>query len=183
MYFTTLLSTSVLALTANAFLVPLEIAEDVQAAKAKAANVIPSLFDHNTQSINLDCSSCPFALTSERNGAHEWTNDIKSDLHMSITAEQKHLFLNGKSFYPATIQDMPGALYAPQIKKHGDSEQGKDVKLSYTVEVDHDMAEDGNELLTVTMSILAIDTEMIKVDDIEIKTIKQVDGSVSTSPP
>ena len=181
MHFTTLLSTSVLALTANAFLVPLEIAEDVQAAKAKAANVIPSLFDHNTQSINLDCSSCPFALTSERNGAHEWTNDIKSDLHMSFTAERQHLFLNGKAFYPATIQDLPGALYAPQIKKDVESGQGKDVKLSYAVEIDHDMAVDGNELITVTMSILGIDTEMIKVDDIEIKTIKEADGSVSIS--
>ena len=168
-------------MTANAFLVPLELTDDVQAAKAKAANVIPSLFNHNTQSINLDCSSCPFALTTERNGAHEWTNDIKSDLHMSVKAEQKHLFLNGKSFYPATIQDLPGALYATQVKKDGESGQGKDVKLSYTVEVDHDMAVDGNELITVTMSILGIDTEMIKVDDIAIKTIKQADGSVSIS--
>lgn len=177
MHFTTFLSTTAsLALTANAFLIPQEIAEDVQAAKAKAAEVVPSLFNHNSQSLDLDCSSCPFALTTERHGAREWKNGIESDLHMRFAAEQKHLTLNGEPFYPVTIQDLPGALHAAQTKKGRD--EGVDVKLSYTLEMEHEKAADGNELVTVTMSVLGIENQMINVDNIEIKTIKEADGSV-----
>ena len=187
MHFTTFLSTTALALTANAFLIPQEIADDVQAAKAKAAEFVPQIVDHNSQSVKLDCASCPFALKSERNGAHEWTNDVESDLIMHFAAKDSHLTLNGKPFYPVSIQEMPGLLFAPQIKKVSSPKTGfegyeKDLKLSYTLEFQGEKAEDGNTAVGMVMSILGIDGQMVRIDNVKIEAIKHADGSVCSNP-
>ena len=187
MHFTTFLSTTALALTANAFLIPQEIADDVQAAKAKAAEFVPQIVDHNSQSVKVDCASCPFALKSERNGAHEWTNDVESDLIMHFAAKDSHLTLNGKPFYPVSIQEMPGLLFAPQIKKVSSPKTGfegyeKDLKLSYTLEFQGKKAEDGNTAVGMVMSILGIDGQMVRIDNVKIEAIKHADGSVCPSP-
>ncbi|KAL8792466.1 MAG: hypothetical protein Q9195_004922 [Heterodermia aff. obscurata] len=182
MHFTTFLSTT-LALTANAFLLPAEIADEVQAAKAKAANLVPSLLT-TQQSLTLDCGSCPFALQSERHGVHEWTNDVQSDLQMDFAAQNNHLTLNGKPFYPVTIKDLPGELFVHQIKKDTESEKtlegyNGDLKLSYTLEIPQPEEVDGHQVATVILSILGLDGEMVRVDDVKIKAIKAADGSLS----
>lgn len=182
MHLTTVLSTATLALTANAFLIPLEIADDVEA--TKAANLIPSIVDHNTQTLNLDCSTCPFALATERHGVHEWTNDVKSDLEMKFAADNKHLTLNGKTLYPVTINHLPGELFATQVEKESDTSKefkgyNGDLKLSYTLEIPQPQKMDGVEMVSIVMSILALDGQMVKVDNVEIRALKEADGSVS----
>lgn len=188
MHFPTFLSVAALALTANAFLIPQEIADDVQAAKAKVADLVPQIVDHNTQGFKLNCASCPFALKTERNGIHEWTNDVESDLVMNFAAKDNHLLLNGRPFYPVTMQDMPGLLFAPQVKKASASETGfegyeKDLKLSYTLEFQNEKTEDGNTVVDILMTILGLDGQMIKIENVEIKAVKHADGSVSCFPP
>lgn len=187
MHFPTLLSTAALALTANAFLIPQEISDEVQAAKAKAADLVPQIIEHNSQSVKLDCASCPFALKSERNGQHEWTNDVESDLIMHFAAKGNHLTLNGKPFYPVTMQEMPGLLYAPQTKKASQETtfEGyeKDLKLSYTLESQDGKTEDGNTVVGVIMTVLGIDGQMLKIDNVKVEAIKHADGSVSLSLP
>ena len=173
MHFTTFLSTATVALTANAFVLPAEIAE-VQAAKAKDANFA------------LDCSSCPFALESERHGVHEWTNDVQSDLQMDFAVQNNHLTLNGNPFYPVTIKDLPGELFVHQTKKETESEKtleayNGDLKLSYTLEIPQSEGVDGHQIATVILSILGLDGEMVRVDNVKIKAIKAADGSVSRS--
>ena len=185
MHFNTFLSTATLALTANAFLLPAEIADEVQAAQAKAAHLVPSLLRPNSQSFTLDCSSCPFALKSERHGVHEWTNDVQSDLQMDFAVQNNHLTLNGKPFYPVTSKDLPGELLVHQTKKESESEKtlegyNGDLKLSYTLEIPQPVEVDGYQVATVTMSILGLDGEMVRVDDVKIKAIKATDGSVSS---
>ena len=54
-----------------------------------------------------------------------------------------------------------------------------DLRLSYSLEYDEKKADDGSSLVSVIMTILALDGEMVKVDNIEIKTIKKADGDVS----
>ena len=182
MYLTNFLSTASLALTANAFLIPLEIVDDVEA--TKAANIVPSVVDHNTQTLNLDCSTCPFALASERHGVHEWTNDVKSELEMEFAADNKHLTMNGKILYPVTINDLPGELSALQVEKEpGASKEFEgykgNLKLSYTLEIPQPQKVEDAEIVTVIMSILALDGQMVKVDNVEVQALKQADGSVS----
>jgi len=188
MHFSTFLSTTALVLTANAFLIPQEIADDVQAAKAKASEFVPQIVDHNSQSLKLDCASCPFALKTERNGMHEWTNDVESDLIMHFAAKDNHLTLNGQPFYPVTMQDMPGLLFAPQVKKASSSDTAfegyeKDLKLSYTLEFQDEKTEDGNTVVGILMTILGLDGQMIKIDNLKIEAIKHADGSVSLPSP
>ena len=182
MHITNFLSTATLALTANAFLIPLEIVDDLEA--TKAANIVPSIVDHNTQTLSLDCSTCPFALASERHGAREWTNDVKSDLEMEFAADNKHLTMNGKTLYPVTINDLPGELSALQVEKGaGASKDNLNLKLSYTLEIPQPQKVEDAELVTVIMNILALDGQMVKVDNVEVQALKEADGSVSVSYP
>ena len=113
-----------------------------------------------------------------------WTDNVESDLQMEFAAQDKQLTLNGKPFYPATIKQLPGALYAPKTRKNSESDKTlKDsqegLKLSYTLEFEGQKAEDGNELTLVTMSVLGIENQMIRVDNVQIKAIKEADGTVS----
>ena len=192
MHLTTFLSTTALALTANAFTsLSEEINADIQAIEAQADNatkVVSRIVDHNSQGVKLDCASCPFALKSERNGAHEWTNDVESDLIMQFAAKDSHLTLNGKPFYPVSIQEMPGLLFAPQVKKISSPKTGfegyeKDLKLSYTLEFQGEKAEDGNTAVGMVMTILGIDGQMVRIDNVKIEAIKHADGSVCSNPP
>ena len=196
MYLPTLLSTAALALTANAFLIPPEIADKAQAvhhagaeqlhkAKAKAGEIVPQIVDHNSYDIKLDCASCPFALKSERSGVHEWTNDVESDLLMHFAAKDDQLTLNGKPFYPITPNKLPGLLYTPQVRKASEDGKGlegydKDLKLSYTLEFETNAETEEDSLIDIKMTVLGIDGQMVKIDDVDIKVNKhKADGVVS----
>lgn len=166
------------ALTANAFLLPLNVANKYEAAKN---HITPTLLNPQFRDIILDCSDCPYALASKRNGLHEWTNSVKSDLEMTFTAEENKLKLNGVPFYPVTPPFTPAPLTAHQIKKPEDKEAVSkegydgDLSLSYSIEV-HDMKgssgpEQGATATEITFSILGLDNEVAHVDDIKIKTL------------
>ena len=180
MFVPTLLSAG-FALTANAFLLPPEAAKTFEAAKNEVHS-LPHVIDPLSRTVNLDCSGCPFALASQRNGRHEWTNDIKSSLELKITAEDEKLKLNGVPFYPVTPPFAPAPLFAQQIKKYnGDhltSQEGFDgaLTLSYSLEFEKekkDFPASGQDatLTEVTLSILGLDNEVVHVDDIKIKVL------------
>ncbi|KAL8736384.1 MAG: hypothetical protein Q9181_002436 [Wetmoreana brouardii] len=165
------------ALTANAFLLPPEAASTLEAAKNKNT---PHVIDPLSRTITLDCSNCPFALASERNGRHEWTNSVKSDLQLEFTAEDDKLKLNGVPFYPVNPSFAPAPLVVKQSKKAEGDEvlegYDGDLKLSYTLEIDnekkHFPAPGRDAILTeITLSILGLDTEVVHVDDIKIKAL------------
>ncbi|KAL8706183.1 MAG: hypothetical protein Q9201_000761 [Fulgogasparrea decipioides] len=165
------------AFTANAFLLPPEAASTFEAAKNKNA---PHVVDPLSRTIALDCSNCPFALASERNGRREWTNGVKSDLQLEFTAEDDKLKLNGVPFYPVNPPFAPAPLVVKQSKKaEGDKVlegYDGDLKLSYTLEIDserkHFPAPRQDATLTeITLSILGLDTVAVHVDDIKIKAL------------
>lgn len=179
----TFLSLGALALTANAFLVPLDI--DDPAATEFANSAISLNNEH--QVVKLDCSTCPFALQSERNGAHEWTNDVESDLDMKFDIKDNALRFNTVPLYPITSPGLPPPLNVPQIKKDGavstmEGHHG-DLKLSYTLEYEEKHFDDGNTLVTLLMTVMGLDGQMVHVDDIEVKVIKSSDGKVSIAFP
>ncbi|KAL8926153.1 MAG: hypothetical protein Q9208_003056 [Pyrenodesmia sp. 3 TL-2023] len=166
------------ALAANAFLLPPEVANEYKAAKN---HIIPKLVNPRSREITVDCSDCPFALASQRNGLHGWTHSVKSDLELKFTAENDQLKLNGVPFYPVTLPQTPAPLSVKQIKKPEDervvSHQGYDgdLSLSYSIEV-HDTkgftgSEQGVTASEITFSILGLDNEVAHVDDIKIKTL------------
>lgn len=182
------LSTALLACTAQAFLVPTEIADKVEF--SKAPNGAPSIFNHNSQSIEVDCSNCPFALRSERHGHHEWIKGIKNNLVLQISAQNDELLLNGQHIYPVNPRALPSPVYVKQ-KKHAEDESKVtpfegELKLSYSLSFgpEKPWVEPGLKdlsLVEITLTLLGLDNEMIVVDDLDLKVIKTGGSKVSTS--
>jgi len=145
-------------------------------------NVVPAIIDHNTQVINLDCSSCLYAVKSDSNKVHEWTPGIASDLEMKFEADGKVLKFNGVPFYPKTDPTMPPLLSVSQKKKDGEvsTMEGYDgqLRMSYSVEYSTKQFKD-HTLVTLLMTVMGIDGQMIKVDNVQIKVIKGRDGTLS----
>lgn len=181
MLFPTFLSAG-FALTANAFLLPPEAARTFEAA---TKNIAPNTINPLSRSVALDCSDCPFALESQRNGRHEWTNSVKSNLQLHFTSDSHKLKLNGVPFYPVVPPFTPAPLTAKQIQKDvGEKIEGYsgDLRLSYSLEVDNEKKHfpvPGQEaiLSEMTLSIMGLDNEVIRVDDIKIKALSLPDSA------
>ena len=180
----TFLTTTALALTANAFLVPLEVADSAKAAaSAIAAGVLPS-----SQTINLDCSSCPFALAGAENEPHTWsTSPPKTDLVMKFdtTADKKQVTLNGVAFFPPTFITMQHMLAAHQVIQDGEvlaadvKPYSQELGLSYSIDASEDVVQDDVTLQPITFTILGLDGKVVNVDTISIPIIKAANGDVS----
>lgn len=176
-----LLSTTLLfASSSLAFLIPELNTED-----QPKSDFLPAFIEADSRTVSLDCATCPFALSSQRDGAHEWTNDVESELEMKFETEDKTLKLNSVPFYPISNQAFPPTLHVSQSKKEGQSSnmEGYDgnLRLSYSVEYDEKKFED-NSLITVLMTVMGLDSQMIKVDNVEVTAIKEQDGTVSLYP-
>ncbi|MCJ1379204.1 hypothetical protein MMC17_002304 [Xylographa soralifera] len=180
----TFLTTTALALTANAFLVPLEVADNIKAAaSAITASVLPS-----SQTINLDCSSCPFALAGAGNEPHTWSaSPPKTDLVMKFdtTLDKKQVTLNGVAFFPPTLTTMQHMLQAHQVIQEGEV-VAADVKpypqelgLSYSIDASADIVQDDVTLQPITLTVLGLDGKVINVDTISIPIIKAANGDLS----
>lgn len=179
MLYPSFLSVGAFALTANSFLIP----GDVEAFTDKEVlHPAVSPNQQRQQHVTLDCSSCPYALNSERNGVHEWISGVGSDLEMTVDSQDGALRLNEVPFYPIQTAGLPPALHVSQQKKSDEASTAEayqgDLRLSYSVEFNEQKADDSSSLITITMSVLALDGEMVKIDDLEIKAVKDVSGQV-----
>ena len=174
-----LLSTLLFASSSLAFLIPGEINTN----DLPKSEFLPVSYETNSQTVSLDCSTCPFALKSQRDGNHEWTNDVESELEMTFDTDGKAISFNGVPFYP-TNSILPPMLYVSQSKKVGQSSnmEGYDgnLRLSYSLEYDEKRFED-RSLVTMVMTIMGLDGQMVRVDNIKISVVKQEDGTVCTS--
>ncbi|MCJ1473910.1 hypothetical protein MMC13_002566 [Lambiella insularis] len=180
----TIFTTTALALTANAFLVPLEVADKAKAAASAVANtIIPS-----SQTINLDCSTCPLAEAGAEDGlVHTWaTSSPKTNLVMEFgtTADKQQVTLNGAAFYPPSVSTMLHPLTVKQVLQAGEV-VASDVKtyngelgLSYSLEEQEHVVQEGASLVPVTLTILGLDGKMVNVDAVTIPIIKSDNGDV-----
>ena len=104
---------------------------------------------------------------------------------MKFETEGKALKFNGVPFYPISNLPLPPTLYVLQSKKDGQSSnmEGYDgnLRLSYSMEYDEKKFED-NSLVTILMTVMGLDGQMIKVDNIEVTAIKEQDATVSLHP-
>lgn len=186
----TLLTTSALALTASAFLIPAEVAN----AAVEATNVVEPQIVNDLDPktiIGLPCTNCPYALASERNGKHEWINGVPNKLMLSLATEDKHLILNNIPIYPIT-GDFKGVPSAKQYRWSSNADdlaaldlnvgRGYEGELivSYSFEfVQEQPLEDTDvKVLETRFQVLAIDSEMVEVPLVIIQMHKQLDGEV-----
>lgn len=182
---------STLALTANAFLLPLELANKANPDFKGLSDEVADKFAHaisglesiqsKSQTVRLDCSSCPFALNSERHGHHEWASNVDSELELKFTTDNGRLSLNGAPFYPISTPPRPQILSVKQIQKEtGDTSAKKwegyhgDLALSYSLEIENKqaMGKEAGSLDSIVLTILGLEEHMIKVDDIKIKVVE-----------
>lgn len=180
------LSAATFAVAARAFLLPLEVAETAELSNSLAP------FVSQSQEIDLDCSTCPFALESTRNGLHEWTASQKSDLKLKFATADHKLSLNGVPFYPIAFPEPPPVLSVKQVAKKDEDETSTkvweafpgDLTLSYSLEI-NDIKHFANpdeaeaDLVSVVISIMGLDDKMVQVDDIHIKVLKEANSAVS----
>lgn len=185
----TLLSAGALTLTANAFLVPFGISEKVPHLETLAHDVTEKATQSlqglqvthpAVQTVRLDCSTCPFALNSDRKGRHEWATSVNNELELKFSSENGKVSLNGKPFYPISNPPLPPILSVKQIQKESDASAKKwegyhgDLTLSYSLEIENKKHFDADKanLLSIVFTIMGLDGEMVNVDDIEILVIE-----------
>ncbi len=106
---------------------------------------------------------------------------MKSDLQLKFSAENDQLKLNGVPFYPVVSPLTPPPLSVKQTRKPEDADvvthQGYDgdLSLSYSIEVldvkGSTGPEQGVTASEITFSILGLDNEVARVDDIKIRII------------
>ncbi|MCJ1430573.1 hypothetical protein MMC29_008491 [Sticta canariensis] len=199
----TLLSAGALTLTANAFLVPLAISEKVNRLETLGGDVTDKVAQSlkafgvthpEFQTVRLDCSTCPFALISDREGRHEWATDVDNELELKFSSENGRVSLNGKPFYPISNPPLPPILSAKQIQKESDASAKKwegyhgDLTLSYSLEIENKkhFNADKTNLVSIVFTIMGLDGEMVNVDDIEILVIEteneRIIHSITTVP-
>ncbi|MCJ1343672.1 hypothetical protein MMC31_001868 [Peltigera leucophlebia] len=197
-----ILSASALALTANALLVPTEMLEKVDSEfKAFDDAFVEEISKNfngvevvktNSKTVHLDCSTCPFALKSERNGKHEWISDTKSDLELIFATEDGKLTLNGVPFYPIS-NTLPPILTVKQMQKESEASEGHheayegELVMSYGLEIENKRSTEENaDVVSIIISIIGLEDQMIRVDDIKIKLIETKDKatihSITTKP-
>ena len=182
MLFPTLSITTALALTANAFLVPLEMAE-----KATALTNAALLTHSRSQSLTLDCSTCPVAQKGSSKSAHSWIeNGPKTNLELNFTTEGKQLKINGHAFYPPTIVSMLRPVTVRQVPQSAEDVSDElfigPLAISTSLEVvEKQFQEPASKpvtLVELTIQVIGLDDKMINVDSIHVKALKQVDGQV-----
>ncbi|KAL6718808.1 hypothetical protein ACLMJK_003042 [Lecanora helva] len=176
MILSSLLSAGAFGLAAQAFLV-LPETNSLPEIEDKA----PTALDTSSKTINVDCSTCPYALKSQRNGAHEWTGQVASELELNFASADNTLKLNDVIFYPLQNPTLPPRLTVAQRKKDGEvsTMEGLDGRLglSYSMEYNEKKFKE-NSLVTIVMTIMGLEGQMIKVDNVEIKAIKEADGKL-----
>ena len=173
MILSNLISVGALALAADAFLVPF-------GADAVKTGEDLSIYE-SPKEVSIDCTSCPYAQKVGEDGHREWKHDVPSDLDMVFDVEKNVVTFNGVPIFPITNPGPIPLLTVTQRTKAGteDAEEPQQLKISYSLEAIPKPANDGNTLITLTLGPMALENEMIRVDDVEVKIIRDVNGKVS----
>ena len=140
----------------------------------------------------LDCSKCPLALNTMRNGKPEWTNGVKSDLLLNFEVKDNSVFLNGLPMLDANANNLMVPLKVKQVIKDGELDTARvnwqpfegELGLSYST---HQASpklfktEDGiTTLYEIDFQVLDIAGQNVNTDDVLIKLIKDPAGKVCT---
>ena len=190
-----LLTTTAFALTAQAFLVPAEIANEAIAAKAAINEKVHELkhdvvawATSSKQTIKVNCPGCPYAINSMRNGGHEWTNGVNNELVMELSTEGKQLRVNGAPVMDDNLKHVIAPLKVKQVEKEieAKTENKKewkafegDLSMSYGLSINKVAQGKDGELFMVELQVLGLDGQMVNPDTVDFALIRKPDGEVS----
>lgn len=108
---------------------------------------------------------------------------------MGFTAEDNTLKLNGVPFYPVAMPPLPPAISAKQVRKDGEEDpsfptDAEPVRLSYSLEFEKERATKEPQdpvLVKALMTVMGLEGQMVRIDNIVIKALKTSKGEVSIS--
>ncbi|KKY24483.1 hypothetical protein UCRPC4_g02441 [Phaeomoniella chlamydospora] len=166
MLFPTLLAASALASQVGAFLIPLEVIEDVKDAKAELQ---PLAINVKSQSISLQCPGCYFDTANDRQDDYIENPENTLALNFTIDDVDKSLKLNDKKIFPVEFP-YPLDLYAPLVRK-ANSLESPPIHLGFALEYlpPHDGPE--GTLIPVHLTIVDLDGVPVKVPTVIVNVM------------
>lgn len=178
MMFRPLLAATVCAVAANAFLIPLEVADS---AIESSDNLHANIISPSNRVIKLDCPGCAFADYRE-GGHYTWVTGVPNALILNFTADDNQLGLNGRAFYPNAK-----GWFAPQVRAEDSLVELKAAgypaalplagSLLGMMETPFQGYE--GQVFSIDYQITAINGQKIKVDKVHIKALRDSNGKVS----
>ena len=182
MRFSTLFPSAALALTANAFLVPLEVSKHVE---INEDSLLPGAHE---QTVKLDCPACPIALESDGPVPQEWKtaavgqSQPSSKLELTFAAGHDGVTLNGVPIYPPNLRS--GAIVRAKQTTSEESIRpyGSGVPLSTSVEVRPVEAIVGSDgvmkVHPVSIDILGLADHVVRTDTVRVLVVEGKHGEV-----
>jgi hypothetical protein len=154
-----------------------------------------ALVDPYTQVLQVGCPGCMFAQsTPEREAGFIWTQGVENNLllNISVGSQPETLELNGVRFYPPIlsltteppvpyISQVPAGHSLSEIRKHADKFASKPLRLtswSFAAATSHTVNESGEEILTITLQLNALERQAVTVPDITITALKNTDAQL-----
>ena len=171
------LASSALALTAKAFLIPIEVANEVIKAK-NSVNEPPIL-------VKVDCPGCPFAVASEDINGPVWVDGIPNVLEMAFSTENNQLLMNKVPMLGPDMGNVIQPLRVHQLSLLPEMNQSPfegELGLSYSLELKGQEAPKNDAGIlgyhNVNMQILGLADQMVNPNTVEISLMKKADGEV-----
>ena len=172
--FRPLLAVTACAVAAQAFLVPLEVANS---AIDSSDNLHANIISPTNQVIKLDCPGCAFAEYPE-DAPYTWVTGVPNALVLNFTADGGQIYLNGKGFYPDS-----GNWVAPQVRAEESLVELKAAGYPAALRLAGTMLARPETpfgvVYGIDFQITAINDQMIKVDTVHVKTLMDSNGEVS----
>lgn len=177
MMFRPLLAATACAVSAQAFLVPLEVANS---AIESSDNLHSNIISPSNRVFKLDCPGCAFADHRE-DGRYTWVTGVPNALVLNFTADDTQLSLNGRPFYPNA-----DGWFAPQVRAEESlvdlREAGYPAPLPLsgllTAAPETPFRENEGQVFGIDYQITAINDQEIKVDTVRIKVLRDSNDKV-----
>ena len=178
MRLSTFLSTAALALTANAFLIPLEVAD-----KAIASNPSVSITTAK-QRTAIPCTSCPVALEDGTWKTEIEKGDPESRLMMDFVVEDKQLKLNGVPIFPPQNAMPLRATQELQHNGNGIKPFRQPILLSTSIDIQPTMirGKDGlMKLHVISLEVIGLQDKVVRIPSLKIRLAELPNGQVRPS--
>jgi hypothetical protein len=183
-----------LAALAQAIMIPSTVSLDsLSGAGGKHGSL--ALVDPYTQVLQVGCPGCMFAQsTTEREEGFMWIQGVANNLLLNISVgnSPETLELNGVRFYPPImsltteppvpyISQVPAGHSLAEIRQRQNDLTSKPLRLtswSFAAATSHTVNESGEEILTITLQLNALERQAVTVPDITITALKNTDAQL-----
>jgi hypothetical protein len=179
MRFSTFFSTAVLALTANAFLVP-NTADTKSGLGPQDLVAVAEIKAMGQLSIDLECPKCP-KITTNNAGQFIKHDRLGETYTMNFSNDKNQLLLNGVPIYPPSLQALSKTMTVHQ--KGARYSQPLDLPVSYSLEQVGSQKVGEMTSVVLNIQLLQIGNNMVDIPSVTVGLIQESTGEASLLPP